>query len=295
MATPIYSIIPRLVATLAFTLGGALVGQAGPETGTKTAGQEINRTPRRVLIVTTSHAVLGNTGYPTGFWLPEVTHPYFELNRAGFEIDIASPDGGRPPVDPYSDPANPSGVNRDDILSVGFLSSPQHVAKLNRSLKLVDVDPSRYVAVLFAGGNGAIFDLRGNADAKRVIMGVWSRGGIVAALCHGTAALLDIKLDDGSYLIAGEPVTGFSNREEAIAQQQIGAKYLPFYLQDEIVKQGGKYQEAPPFTPAIAVGRGGRLVTGQQNFSGTLVGRKLVELLEASCPAEKAATTYNHN
>jgi putative intracellular protease/amidase/predicted ester cyclase len=245
--------------------------------------------PGRVLIVTTSHAVLGKTGYPTGFWLPELTHPYFELVHAGFEVEIASLKGGRPPIDPYSDPANPGGVNKDDMISVGFLGSAQHVAKLNGSLKLSTVDPVRYVAVVFAGGNGAVFDMRDDPDVKRIAAAIWSKGGVVASLCHGTAALLDVKLADGSYLIAGHEVTGFTNQEEAIAQKQIGAEYLPFYLQDEIGKRGGLFKEAPPFTPSVAVSRGGRLITGQQNFSGLLLGKQLVAQLAGGAQAVNAS------
>lgn len=231
----------------------------------------------RVLIVTTSHAILGKTGYPTGLWLPELTHPWFELTQAGIEVDFASPKGGRPPIDPYSDPTNPNGINTDDVISTGFLNTPKHAENFNATLRLGEVDPSRYAAVIVAGGNGAVFDLRGQPDAQRVIKAVWSRGGVVGALCHGSAALLDIEID-GKKLVAGRKVTGFTNVEEGIAQKQIGAEYLPFYLQDELMKQGGVFQEGPPFQPALVVD--GRLVTGQQNFSGSLVGRAVVDMLK---------------
>jgi putative intracellular protease/amidase len=273
----------HLLAALLLGFVTSLLSAAAPENAAAAA-------PPRVLIVTTSHAVLGKTGYPTGFWLPELTHPYFELTQSGCLVDIASVQGGRPPIDPYSDPANPQGINPDDIISTGFLHTEKHSSKLNASLKLAEVDPARYAAVIFAGGNGAVFDLRGNPDAERVIRDVWNRGGIVAALCHGTAALLDVKLEDGSYLIAGAKVTGFSNAEEAIAQKQIGAEYLPFYLQDEIGKRGGLFECAAPFTPYITEDRGGRLVSGQQNFSGGLLGRRLAQALRhAPGPASAAA------
>ncbi len=247
----------------------------------------------RVLIVTTSHAVLGRTGYPTGVWLPEVTHPYFELTQAGFEVDLASVAGGRPPIDPYSDPANPNGINRDDIISTGFLQTPAHAAKLASTLKLAEVDASQYRAVVFAGGNGAVFDLRGLPEAERLVRVLWKSGGTIAALCHGTAALLDVKLDDGSYLVAGEKVTGFSNAEEKIAQAQIGAgEYLPFYLETELGKRGARFESTAPFQPFVTVGRGGRLITGQQNFSGGLLGRALVARLKAGGSPESVAGSF---
>ncbi len=233
---------------------------------------------RKVLIVVTSHGTLGSTGYPTGVWLSELTHPYFELIQAGFEVDLASLQGGKPPVDPWSDPANPQGISQNDLVTLGFLHSP-HAAKLEGTLKLSEVDASTYDAVLFSGGNGAIFDYPQAPEVARTLEQLWNDGKIVSTVCHGGAALLEARLADGTPLIQGHEVTAFSNAEETMAQGQIGQEYLPFYLEDELPKRGATYRNGPPFQSYVVVSGGGRLITGQQNFSGAEIGRKLVEAL----------------
>lgn len=235
----------------------------------------------RVLIVATSHATLGYTGYPTGVWLSEVTHPYFVFLEARYEIDVASIAGGKVPVDPYSDPLNPKGINGNDLVSRGFLSVPAHAEKLEQSLRLADVDPAKYAAVVFAGGNGAIFDLADSPDVARVGQALWDGGKVVAALCHGSAALAGLK-DGGAPLVKGRRVTGFTNEEESIAQAQIvgkdGKPYLPFLLEDRLRGLGANWQETGPFRPMAVAD--GRLVTGQQNLSGLETARLVVELVE---------------
>lgn len=237
----------------------------------------------RVLIVATSHAVLGATGYPTGVWLSEVTHPYFLFLEAGLEVDIASVKGGAVPIDPYSDPLNPKGINGRDLISRGFLSVPEHKAKLEASLELAKVDPARYAAVVFAGGNGALFDFPGSAEVTRVAQGAYDGGRVLATLCHGAAALLNLKAGDKP-LVMGRAVTGFSNEEEALAQAQIvgkdGKPYVPMFLEDELSKRGAAWREGAPFRPfAVA---DGRLITGQQNFSGLETARLVLQALEAA-------------
>lgn len=261
-----------LLAPLALAVGPA-PGHATPEAGG----------PPRVLIVTTSHAVLGDTGYPTGVWLAEVTHPYFVFLEAGYEIDVASVAGGKVPVDPYSDPLNPKGIAGHDLVSRGFLSVQAHAARLETSLPLASVDPARYAAVVFAGGNGAIFDLPGSPDVARVGQAMWDGGKVVAALCHGSAALVGLK-DRGAPLVKGRKVTGFTDEEEAIAQAQIvgkdGKSYLPFLLEVRLRGLGADWQEAGPFRSHAVVD--GRLVTGQQNLSGLETARRVVEAVEAA-------------
>lgn len=238
---------------------------------------------RRVLIVTTSHAVLGYTGYPTGVWYSELTHPYFAFLEAGYEVDVASVAGGKVPVDPFSDPLNPQGINGADLITRGFLTVPEHKAKLEASKKLSEVDPSLYAAVVFAGGNGAIFDFPESPDVARVGQAFWDGGKVVATLCHGTAALVGLR-DGKDPLVKGRKVTGFTNEEEALAQAHIvgkdGKSYLPFLLEDRLRGLGATWQEGAPFRPlAIA---DGRLITGQQNFSGLETARLVVQALETA-------------
>ena len=234
---------------------------------------------KKVLIVVTSHDVLGKTGYPTGLWLSELTHPYFELANHGIEVDIASPKGGKAPIDPYSDPRSPKSINKQDLISTGFLNSSDLVEKINNTKRLSDINPKDYDAVLFTGGNGAIFDYSDNANVQKTVRSMWESGKIVSTVCHGGSALLNVKLANGENLLKGMTVTAFDNEEEKITQQQIGTEYLPFYLEDEIPKRGATFKHASPFTPFVVVSGGGRLITGQQNFSGSAIGKKLVEVL----------------
>jgi putative intracellular protease/amidase len=234
---------------------------------------------RKVLMVVTSHAILGKTGYPTGLWLTELAHPYHALTEAGFQVDIASPKGGAAPIDPYSDPNAPVGMTKNDLIAWGFLANPTTKAAIANTTALAKVDPAAYEAVIIAGGNGAIFDLADDKDLQRVVAALWTGNKVVAALCHGTAGLLNVKLADGSNLIAGKRITGFSNVEEGIAQKAIGAEYLPFYIETETPKRGATFACGAPFQSFTVVDGGGRLITGQQNFSGAEVGRLVVAAL----------------
>ncbi|QDU66744.1 type 1 glutamine amidotransferase domain-containing protein [Engelhardtia mirabilis] len=231
---------------------------------------------KQVLVVATSHDTLGTTGYPTGVWLTEVAHPFDALTRAGASVHLATLAGGRPPIDPFSDPGTEVSKTKDDEVTKRFLAEQSGL--LDGAAKLSEVELENYDAIVFAGGNGAIFDFPESRDVKRSAETIWKRGGIVSALCHGSAALLGVEAD-GRPLIEGQSVTGFSNREEHMAEEQIGQKYMPFYLQDALIEKGGRYSEGDPFTPYLTVAREGRLITGQNNFSGGLVGEAVAKAL----------------
>src|SRR5919204_3000599 len=193
-----------------------------------------NLLAKKVLIVTTSHNTLGATGYPTGIWLPEMTHPFSAIQNAGLNITIASVSGGNIPIDPYSIPSNPQGTNRDDPITEKFLNTPADVAIINHTLPLSTINPKEYSAVVFPGGNGATYDFPWDKNVNQLAAAIYEQGGIVAAVCHGPAALLNSTLSNGQYLIKGMKVTGFSNEEEAITEILIGKKYVvPFFLVNE--------------------------------------------------------------
>lgn len=236
---------------------------------------------KKVLLVVTSHNVLGETGYPTGLWLPEMTHPYYALKNAGFDLVVASPKGGNAPIDPYSIPTNPQGTNRNDPMTEKFLRSTEDVAKLNNTIPLASINPKEYAAVVFPGGNGGTYDFPWNKDVNRIASSIYEQGGVVAAVCHGPAALLNATLSDGTYLVNGMNVTGFSNEEEAISEILIGTKnVVPFFLENELPKRGAIYAETYVHEPLVVVsGEYGRLVTGQNPESATNVGEKVIEIL----------------
>jgi putative intracellular protease/amidase len=240
-----------------------------------------NIPPKNVLIVTTSHGILGKTGYPTGLWLPEMTHPFSALQNAGFNITVASVNGGNVPIDPYSIPSNPQGTNRDDPITEKFLNTPADVAIINHTVPVSTINPKDYSAVVFPGGNGATYDFPWSKNVNQIASAIYEQGGIVAAVCHGPAALLNATLSNGQYLIKGMKVTGFSNEEEAITEILIGKKHvLPFFLENELPKRGAIYEKVYVHEPLVIVSGNGRLITGQNPESATNVGEKVVEILK---------------
>ena len=250
--------------------------------GTDAAAATVQQTPsKKILIVTTSHNVLGKTGYPTGVWLPEMTHPFSALANAGFNITIASVKGGNVPIDPYSVPSNPQGINRDDPITEKFLHTPAYVAMINHTIPLASINPKDYAAVVFPGGNGATYDFPSDQSVNKIAAAVYEQGGVVAAVCHGPAALLNSTLSNGQYLIKGMKVTGFSNEEEAITEILIGKKQVvPFFLENELPKRGAIYEKVYVHEPLVIISGNGRLVTGQNPESATNVGEKVVEILK---------------
>lgn len=221
----------------------------------------------KVLIVVTSHSQMGTTSEKTGYWLGEVTHPYKELVDAGFDVDIASIVGGKAPVDERS-------LADADTTNQWFIADNKHNAKLQQTLKLADLKASDYKAVLFAGGHGTMWDFPQDKALQQFAADLYQNNGIVAAVCHGPAALLNIKLADGSYLIAGKQVTGFSNTEE---EQVKLTKVVPFSLQDQLIQRGARYSAAADWQSKVVVDQ--RLVTGQNPQSAAAVGEALVKLL----------------
>ncbi|ADG89127.1 type 1 glutamine amidotransferase domain-containing protein [Thermobispora bispora] len=219
----------------------------------------------RVLIVLTSHGKLGDTGRSTGFYLPEVAHPWHVFTQAGLTVDLVSVQGGEPPMDGH-DPADP--------VQQKFLEDPEMSAKLKSTPKPGEVDPSRYGIVFYAGGHGVMWDFPGNAGLAAIGRQVYEQGGVVAAVCHGPAGLVDLTLSDGSHLVAGKRVAAFTNDEEAAVGL---TEVVPFLLADRLVERGAIHVPAPNFQANVIVD--GRLVTGQNPASATGVAEAAVSVL----------------
>lgn len=225
-------------------------------------------TASRILIIVTSHAELGATGKKTGFWLEELAVPYRELTRAGAHVDIASPLGGKPPADPSS-MNNPTG----DVAE--FLADAEATRKLENTLRLDQVTGT-YDAVFVAGGHGAVFDLASSPVVADVLSRTYQKGGVVAAVCHGPAALVNARKPDGSPLVAGHRVTGFSNEEE----QAVGlTEIVPFLLESRLAELGGRYEHAAKWQ-SFAV-RDGQLVTGQNPASSRATAQETLQAIAA--------------
>lgn len=223
--------------------------------------------PRRVLFVLTSHAELGATGKSTGAYLPEIAHPYEVLTAAGFEVDFASPKGGRVPL---------YGLDAKDAASRAFLADGDRMARLHASSSPGQVEGDRYAAVFYAGGHGTMWDFAENPALARVTARIWEAGGVVSAVCHGPAGLLGVRLSDGTPLLAGRRVAGFTNDEERAAGC---AEVVPYLLADALAARGATHVPAPNWAANVVVD--GRLVTGQNPASATGVGEAVARLLSA--------------
>ncbi|GIX31090.1 MAG: dihydroxyacetone kinase [Porticoccaceae bacterium] len=219
----------------------------------------------RVLFVVTSHGALGDTGRPTGYYLSEVAHPHQVLAEAGFEVDFVSPRGGVAPMDPKS-------RDLDDPLNRAFWEA--HGQRLSETLTPDQVDAARYRAIFYAGGHGTLWDLPVDESLARIAATIYERGGAVAAVCHGPAGLLPIRLADGRPLVEGRRINSFTNEEE----EAVGlAQVVPFLLETRLKELGAIHVSVKNFAPHVEVD--GRIVTGQNPASATEVGRALARLL----------------
>jgi putative intracellular protease/amidase len=232
---------------------------------------------REVLLVVANPTMSDNNGWPVGFWAAEITHPYYELTEAGFMVTIASPLGGRAELDALSDPRDASGWSSDDLISMGFLNTPALAARLDETPSLDSLDLGRYEAILVAGGQAPMFTFRDNPPLQRAIRTFYETERLVAVYCHGVAALVDLQLSDDTYLVNGRTVTGFSNVEEDYGDAATGVQINPWRLEDALRERGANYVSAGLFKP-FAV-RDGRLITGQQQYSGRTVARMVIAAL----------------
>jgi putative intracellular protease/amidase len=216
-------------------------------------------------------------GWPVGYWAAELTHPYFELSERGIEVTIASPDGGKVVADALSDPRDESKWSSEDLISMGFFNTPDLVSKLDDTPAIGDLDLDRFDAVMVAGGQAPMFSYRDNKELHRVIRTFYEAEKPVAVYCHGVAALVDLQLSDGTYLVTGKTVTGFSDTEEDYSDEAAGVEVMPWRLEPALRERGANYISAGLFK-AFAI-RDGRLVTGQQQYSGRKVAEMVISML----------------
>lgn len=234
--------------------------------------------PKRVLMIVANPAGSPVTGWPVGFWWAELTHPYWAFTEHGYDVTIASPTGGALQADAWSDPRDESGYSADDLLSLGFISSPSHAALVEDTPALADVDPGDFDALFVAGGQSPMVTMIDDEALHRFVADFYEAGKVVAIVCHGTCILLKTKLSDGSLLVDGKTWTGFANSEEQYADDFVGQRIQPFWIEDEAKKL--------PRTNFIVNGRfkphavrDGRLITGQQQYSGTAAAKLVIEAL----------------
>ena len=234
--------------------------------------------PKRVLIVASNPAVSGQTGWPIGFWWSELTHPYWELTEHGYEVDVASPQGGDLKADPWSDPRDQSRYSADDLISLGFINSPEHAKLIESSKPLGDLDLSGYDAVLFIGGQAPMYTFYEDEGLQRALASVYESGRVAAVICHATCMLLRTRLSDGSLLVDGRTWTGFANSEERFADEYVGQRIQPFWIEDEARRLENTNFIVNGRFKSHAI-RDGNLITGQQQYSGTAAARLIIEAL----------------
>ena len=233
---------------------------------------------KKILLVAANPATSTVTQWPVGFWWAELTHPYWAFVEAGYEVETRSPKGGALEADGFSDPEHESGYSADDILSLGFKKSPKHLALLADTKSLDDVSPDGYDAVFLVGGQSPMFTFRHDERVKQLVAAFYEAGKVTALVCHATSVLLEAKLSSGDLLVKGKTWTGFADAEEKFADDFVGQRIQPFWIEEEARKLEGTNFVVDQAFRDFAV-RDGLLVTGQQQFSGAAAARLVIEAL----------------
>lgn len=224
---------------------------------------------KKILFVLTSHDELGNTGEKTGFWIEEFAAPYYLLKDKGVEITLASPKGGQPPIDPKSE-----SPDAQTPATVRFNADKETQELLSKTLKLASVNHTDYDAVFYPGGHGPLWDLAEDEHSIALIESFINHGKPVSAVCHAPAIFKNTKNADGTPLVKGKKVTGFSNTEEGAVQL---TDIVPFLVEDMLQKNGGLYSKGDDWG-SFAL-EDGLLITGQNPASSELVAEMLLKKL----------------
>ncbi len=226
-------------------------------------------TAKKILMVLTSHAELGNTGEKTGFWIEEFAAPYYAFVDAGIEVTLASPKGGQPPIDPKSEQPD---FQTDSTKR--YFDDQKTQEQVANTVPLAEVNAVDFDAVFYPGGHGPLWDLATDTNSIQLISAFLAADKPVGAVCHASAVLMDVKTTSGEYLVKGKVVSGFTNSEEAAVGL---TDVVPFLLEDELVKRGADFQKVDDWN-VFAV-RDGLLFTGQNPASSELVAEKMLTYL----------------
>ena len=224
---------------------------------------------KKILVVLTGTEKYPNLNRATGVWLGEAVHFVEKVEAAGYEVDYVSPKGGYTPIDPHS-------LAMAEPIDWEWYHDKAFMNRLGATLKPSEVNPADYGVIYFVGGHGVLWDFPDNEELQAISRKIYEDGGIVSSVCHGPAGLLNIKLSDGSLLIDGKQVTGFSNEEERLAELD---QYVPYLTEDELVKRGANYKKADEPWQSFAI-EDGRLITGQNPASGGAVADLVIAQLK---------------
>lgn len=226
---------------------------------------------KKIMIVNTSINQFRDSKKSTGLWLGELVHFYDYFNNNNYAIDIFNIKGGDTPIDPVS--LNTFMLDR---VTKKYYKDQHFMNLLKNAQSIAYANPKEYDVIYFTGGHGVMFDFPDNQFIQAAINEVYNHGGIVAAVCHGITALLNVKNENGRYFIDNKMLTGFSNREEVLANRK---NIVPFMLESHLKKHGAKYSKSKfPFRPYVKIDE--RLITGQNPQSPKKVAQAVSELLE---------------
>jgi putative intracellular protease/amidase len=232
---------------------------------------------KNILFIVTNTAEIGPKHRKTGYFFPEVAHPYHEFTAQGYTVDFASLKGGTLTYEGY-DAKDP--IMKEFFDSKGFV-------RLNNSRKLSEVDTRAYDAVFIPGGLGPMVDLPNDPLVKKTVVEAHERGQVLGAVCHGPAALLNAKLSNGKYLVDGKQISSFTDEEE----KDYAIEDVPFSLEKALGEQGARFAEGKPWQPFSVVD--GLLVTGQNPASASAVALQMIKLLKAARPTTASVSAAN--
>ena len=225
----------------------------------------------RILMIVTSCDHLGRTGKKTGLWLEELAAPYHEFKSHGYEIDVASPQGGEAPVDPHS-------LTSISALFKAYIQDRDLNRKIKNTLPLFTLDRSGsdYDAYFVVGGHGIMYDAPNNVVLQRMLGNAFEHGRIVSAVCHGPAALVNVRLSNGKYLVEGRRINSFTDEEERLMKLD---NVVPFLLESRLRERGAIFQKTQPQHACVIID--GNLMTGQNPASAAPLGKSIADALAA--------------
>lgn len=233
---------------------------------------------KKILMVVANPGMNTNLNWPVGFWASELIHPYDAFIKKGYEVTIASPNGGKVKVDALSDPRDESGYSAWDKLSESYLNNPDFTKKLENTVSVDKHKANEFDAIVVAGGQSPMFTFEKATSLHQLFSDFYSSGKPSAALCHGTAILRWAKDSSGNYLVSGKQVTGFTNAEEDEADKAVGQKVMPWRIEDTLTSMDAHFRSGQPWEN-FAV-RDGNLITGQQQMSGGKTAELVINALE---------------
>jgi len=232
----------------------------------------------KILMVASSPAISNQTGWPIGFWASELTHPLRVFQDAGYEVELASTEGGKIKMDDYSDPTHESGYAAHDVVTLGYMQLDWFNQMLENTQKITAINTRDFDAIFLVGGQGPMYTFKGNQDLEKRFANFYESGKPSAAVCHSVTLLLEAKKSDGQRIVDGKTWTGFSDAEEDYVDKALGQKIQPYRIEEEARKlPNTNFKVAEPLS-SYAI-QDGNLITGQQQNSGAAAAEFVIEQL----------------